>query len=270
MREVISIHLGQAGIQTGNACWELYCLEHGIQPDGQMPSDKTIGGGDDAFNTFFSETGSGKHVPRTVFVDLEPTVIDEVRTGTYRQLYHPAPEQLRSRAGGRREQLQCTNSVRARPPTHSIDCRYSIVYAVVQCLHVLNKHVHRTVGNFELGDGLGPHYRPGWCSTAFRIRKLADNCTGLHAACRASSSVQRRRRWHARAPASAARRGRALLHSSSSACRSTTAAQRPQVQAVVHHLPVALLARIIEVNITYSFFYGHSGVQSTRIDVNQG
>lgn len=41
----------------GNACWELYCLEHGIQPDGQMPSDKTIGGGDDAFNTFFSETG---------------------------------------------------------------------------------------------------------------------------------------------------------------------------------------------------------------------
>merc|ERR1719506_3703388 len=54
-----------------------------------MPSDKTIGGGDDAFNTFFSETGSGKHVPRCVFLDLEPTVIDEVRTGTYRQLYHP-------------------------------------------------------------------------------------------------------------------------------------------------------------------------------------
>lgn len=71
MREVISIHIGQAGIQVGNACWELYTLEHGIQPDGQMPSDKTIGGGDDAFNTFFSETGAGKHVPRCVFLDLE-------------------------------------------------------------------------------------------------------------------------------------------------------------------------------------------------------
>lgn len=59
----------------GNACWELYCLEHGIQPDGQMPSDKTIGGGDDSFNTFFSETGAGKHVPRAVFIDLEPTVV---------------------------------------------------------------------------------------------------------------------------------------------------------------------------------------------------
>merc|ERR1712021_91663 len=92
MREVVSIHIGQAGIQVGNACWELFCLEHGIQPDGQMPSDKSIGGGDDAFNTFFSETGAGKHVPRSVFLDLEPTVIDEVRAGTYRQLFHP--EQL--------------------------------------------------------------------------------------------------------------------------------------------------------------------------------
>ncbi|XP_028517924.1 tubulin alpha-1A chain [Exaiptasia diaphana] len=92
MRECISVHVGQAGVQIGNACWELYCLEHGIQPDGQMPSDKTIGGGDDSFNTFFSETGAGKHVPRAVFVDLEPTVVDEVRTGTYRQLFHP--EQL--------------------------------------------------------------------------------------------------------------------------------------------------------------------------------
>ena len=59
----------------GNTCWELYCLEHGIQPDGQMPSDRTIGGGDDSFNTFFSEMGAGKHVPRAIFVDLEPTGI---------------------------------------------------------------------------------------------------------------------------------------------------------------------------------------------------
>lgn len=75
--ECISVHMGQAGVQIGNACWELYCLEHEIQPDGQMPSDKTIGGGDDSFNTFSSETGAGKHVPRAVIVDLEPTVTGE-------------------------------------------------------------------------------------------------------------------------------------------------------------------------------------------------
>ena len=48
-----------------------------------------IGVGDDSFNTFFSETSSGKHVPRAIFVDLEPSVIDEIKTGTYRNLFHP-------------------------------------------------------------------------------------------------------------------------------------------------------------------------------------
>jgi len=76
----------------GNACWELYCLEHGIHPDGMIPPEYQDDAADDSFSTFFSTTGSGKHVPRAVFVDLEPTVVDEVRTGTYRQLFHP--EQL--------------------------------------------------------------------------------------------------------------------------------------------------------------------------------
>merc|ERR1712144_131437 len=76
MREVISINVGQAGCQIANSCWELYCLEHGIQPD-------------QGFSTFFSETGQGKYVPRTIYCDLEPNVVDEVRTGTYRSLFHP-------------------------------------------------------------------------------------------------------------------------------------------------------------------------------------
>ncbi|CAB01495.1 Tubulin alpha chain [Caenorhabditis elegans] len=92
MREIVSIHIGQAGVQIGNACWELYCLEHGITPDGLMPDDTSYGVEDQSYNTFFSETPSGKHVPRAIFVDLEPTVIDEVRTGTYAKLFHP--EQL--------------------------------------------------------------------------------------------------------------------------------------------------------------------------------
>ena len=88
MKEVVSIHIGQAGVQIGNACWELYCLEHGIQPNGQMPSDTSFGGGNDSFNTFYSETSDGKHVPRALFVDLEPDVVDEIKTGKYSQLYN--------------------------------------------------------------------------------------------------------------------------------------------------------------------------------------
>jgi len=35
------------------------------------------------------QTGQGKYVPRTIYCDLEPNVVDEVRTGTYRSLFHP-------------------------------------------------------------------------------------------------------------------------------------------------------------------------------------
>ena len=151
------------GGARARACWELFCLEHGIQPDGQMPSDKTIGGGDDAFNTFFSETGAGKHVPRAVYVDLEPTVCDEVRTGTYRQLFHP--EQIIS---GKED--AANNYARG----------------------------HYTIGK-EIVD-----------LVLDRIRKLADNCTGLQG-------------FLASTPRAAAR-ARASARSSSSASRSTTAA----------------------------------------------
>lgn len=90
MRECISIHVGQAGVQIGNACWELYCLEHGIQPDGEMiQKDVPM---EESFQTFFNDTKTGKYVPRSVFVDLEETVVDEVRNGRYRKLFHP--EQL--------------------------------------------------------------------------------------------------------------------------------------------------------------------------------
>ena len=33
--------------------------------------------------------GNGKYVPRTIYCDLEPNVVDQVRTGTYRSLFHP-------------------------------------------------------------------------------------------------------------------------------------------------------------------------------------
>merc|ERR1711988_1609563 len=105
--------------------------------------DKTVGGGDDAFNTFFSETGAGKHVPRCVFLDLEPTVIDEVRTGTYRQLFHP--EQLIS---GKED--SANNFARG----------------------------HYTIGK-EIVD---------LCLD--RIRKLADQCTGLQGFLVSTPSVE--------------------------------------------------------------------------------
>lgn len=75
-RECISVHVGQAGVQMGVACWQLYCLEHGIRPDGTLPAyEQDPNAADSCFNTFFSEADRGKMVPRVVMVDLEATVI---------------------------------------------------------------------------------------------------------------------------------------------------------------------------------------------------
>lgn len=64
--------MGQAGVQIGNSTWELYCLEHGVNPDGTIQDTEDS---DNCYSTFFSETQSGKIVPRAIFVDLEPSVI---------------------------------------------------------------------------------------------------------------------------------------------------------------------------------------------------
>jgi len=84
-REVLTVNVGQAGIQLGNAVWEQYCCEHLIKPDGQLVNADA----DKYFTTFFEETGTGQYVPRNITVDLEPTVVDDVRTGIYSQMFHP-------------------------------------------------------------------------------------------------------------------------------------------------------------------------------------
>jgi len=49
-------------------------MEHNIQPDGLM-NEEGAQRNDESYSTFFTETSNGKHVPRALFVDLEPNVI---------------------------------------------------------------------------------------------------------------------------------------------------------------------------------------------------
>lgn len=67
--EFICIHVGQAGVQVGSACWELFCLEHGINPDGtinQLATNST---------SMFSLSEDCYYTPRALFIDTEPLVI---------------------------------------------------------------------------------------------------------------------------------------------------------------------------------------------------
>ncbi|KAH0474990.1 MAG: hypothetical protein KVP17_004064 [Porospora cf. gigantea B] len=84
MPEIVSLHVGQAGVQAGSSAWKLFCLEHGVDFEGSM-----LGGDVQSASTLFQQTSDEHYVPRAVMVDLEPTVIDEVKSGPMRHLFNP-------------------------------------------------------------------------------------------------------------------------------------------------------------------------------------
>ena len=84
VKEVITLHIGQAGCQTGLEVWELLCHEHEINADGtkEMVDGEELGSMDDPYNSFFQETAAGQHVPRSIFVDTDPSSKEDVSFDT--------------------------------------------------------------------------------------------------------------------------------------------------------------------------------------------
>jgi tubulin beta len=87
MREIIHIQAGQCGNQLGAKFWEIVSAEHGITPEGNYT------GLDDfqlqRINVYFYEGYSGRYVPRSIQMDLEPGTMDSVRAGPFGQLFRP-------------------------------------------------------------------------------------------------------------------------------------------------------------------------------------
>ncbi|KAL6941928.1 Tubulin beta chain (Beta tubulin) [Hanseniaspora vineae] len=87
MREIIHISAGQCGNQIGAAFWETICGEHGLDYDGRYvgtnPLEKA------GLPVYFNEASSGKYVPRSINVDLEPGTIDVVKNSKIGNLFRP-------------------------------------------------------------------------------------------------------------------------------------------------------------------------------------
>lgn len=73
----------------GESMWELLGLEHGVRPDGSPDPLKLDLSANVGLDTFYSRTNSGNYVPRALMIDLEPNVIDEIRSGPSKRLWHP-------------------------------------------------------------------------------------------------------------------------------------------------------------------------------------
>nr|XP_027195281.1 tubulin beta chain-like [Dermatophagoides pteronyssinus] len=87
MPEIINLQAGQCGNQIGMKFWEEIANEHGIQADGSYNGDHHSQL--DRINVYFDEASTGKYVPRSIMVDLEPGTIDAVRASCVGQLFRP-------------------------------------------------------------------------------------------------------------------------------------------------------------------------------------
>ncbi len=75
--QVISLHIGQFGCQTGMRFWRKMIQEHGISPDGSAaPEDPEV---PERRDMFFSQDDQELFVPRALFIDLEPNVVSQAR-----------------------------------------------------------------------------------------------------------------------------------------------------------------------------------------------
>ncbi|KAJ2305882.1 gamma-tubulin, partial [Coemansia sp. RSA 2704] len=86
-REIITIQTGQCGNQIGAEFWEQLCLEHGIRPDGMLEDFATSGS--DRKDVFFYQADDDHYIPRSILVDLEPRVINNIMESPYGNLYNP-------------------------------------------------------------------------------------------------------------------------------------------------------------------------------------
>uniref|UniRef100_A0A0X3PX55 Tubulin alpha chain n=1 Tax=Schistocephalus solidus TaxID=70667 RepID=A0A0X3PX55_SCHSO len=87
--ELIMLHIGQCGVQAGHTFWEQLTYEHGIHPDGFNQLSNLDNESKVEPISFFHLTGDERYVPRSIFIDSEPSTTDEVQNGLFRSLFNP-------------------------------------------------------------------------------------------------------------------------------------------------------------------------------------
>ena len=110
MGEVITLHIGQAGVNIGEAFWEELIREHNLElhPEGGLwtgqprVTDPKVSYADNPgqsvsaltghshLHGFFQENSKGGFVPRSLFVDLDRTSIDAVKKGPLKGVFSPS------------------------------------------------------------------------------------------------------------------------------------------------------------------------------------
>ncbi|QDZ21694.1 beta tubulin [Chloropicon primus] len=94
MREIVHLQAGQAGNQIGAKFWETIAAEHEISANGVFDENGEIEQSkadvlQENVNVYFSEACGSRYVPRAIMLDLEPSVLDEIYSGSVGSLFKP-------------------------------------------------------------------------------------------------------------------------------------------------------------------------------------
>lgn len=87
-RSIISLQAGQCGNQIGNAFWNSISEEHGIGPDGR-PVEGSSATQQERIGVYYSQAHDERFVPRSVLIDLEPGVVDNIKASPLGKMFHP-------------------------------------------------------------------------------------------------------------------------------------------------------------------------------------
>jgi len=104
VREILSLNVGQAGVQLGHTMWKQYTVEHGVKPgvpwcaEDQVrvkdPTQEniTLTSGarvdiEKKAKTFFAMATNNTMIPRNIFVDLEESTLAQVRKGPMKEMF---------------------------------------------------------------------------------------------------------------------------------------------------------------------------------------
>jgi len=87
MREVITLMAGQCGNFVGHDFWTKISQEHHLNPNGGFTGEDNVRL--QRLPTFFTESSTGRFVPRAILCDLEPGSLNSIRTDKWGTLYHP-------------------------------------------------------------------------------------------------------------------------------------------------------------------------------------
>ncbi|KAH8100780.1 beta-tubulin 2 [Cristinia sonorae] len=90
-REILNVQVGQAGNQVGESFWRMLLAEHGLDDDGMYQGNDPLQLA--RVGVYFTEVENNgkasKYVPRSVQIDLEDGVINQIRAGTIGRLFRP-------------------------------------------------------------------------------------------------------------------------------------------------------------------------------------